>query len=51
MTTVYIKNTDSIFYEGDANDEDAIELAKKAYLEKYPEEEDNIDDIEWSVVE
>ncbi len=51
MTTVYIKNTDSIFYEGEADSDEAMELAKSAYLEKYPDEIDNIDDVEWSVVE
>jgi len=50
--TIYIKNTDSILFEGIADNADyAIDLAKEAYADKYPEEVDNVDDVEWSVVE
>lgn len=54
MTTyqVFIKNTDSLFFDGEAlNSDQAIESAKSAYLDIYPEEWENINSIEWSIVE
>ena len=50
MTTyqVFIKDTDSCFFDGFATSEDdAIEYAEEAYYEKYPEEEGN--KIQWSI--
>jgi hypothetical protein len=51
-----IKDTDSFFGVG-SSEEDAIDNAKDkyidqdyGYIEKYPEEEDNIDDVEWNVI-
>jgi hypothetical protein len=47
---VYIKDTDSCFFDDYAvSEDDAIEQAEEAYYEKYPEEEGN--PVEWSVNE
>jgi len=45
---VFLKNTDSEFFDGRAESEkSAIEAAQAAYDEKYP---GNVDLLEWSVV-
>ncbi|MFZ2171741.1 MAG: hypothetical protein WAW61_19130 [Methylococcaceae bacterium] len=47
---VYLKNTDSCFFDGEASSrENAIAQAEAEYYEKYPECEGEI--VEWSVVE
>ena len=47
---VYIKNTDSCFFEGEAVDRyEAIAQAEAGYYERYPECEGEI--VEWSVIE
>jgi hypothetical protein len=47
---VYIKNTDSCYFDGEASSrEDAIAQAEAEYYEKYPECEGEI--VEWSIVE
>ena len=48
--TTYIKNTDSIFGAG-STIEESEDQAKLNYITKYPEEEENIDDVEWDTVE
>jgi hypothetical protein len=45
---VHIKDTDSCFFDDyAASEDDAIEQAEDAYLEKYPEE--NEINFEWSI--
>ena len=54
ITQVFIRNTDSCFFEADDylfGDESAIEEAKENYLTKYPDELENIDTIVWDIVE
>lgn len=48
MYKTYIKNTDSLFGWGDT-EEVSLDMAIANYLEKYPEEENNIDNVEWAV--
>ena len=47
---VYIKNTDSCYFDGEASSrEDAIAQAEAEYYERYPECESEI--VEWTVLE
>lgn len=50
MFNAYIKDTDSLFGTGET-ERQAIADAEENYLEKYPEEENNITNIEWDVQE